>query len=179
MPNLQSNMAQLGKITFFVLGVLSIAGAAEVESIPVPSYIAQEVGEHSFGWIMEKDYKKIQDTLAAGREIYEHLNALVEQDIRVARIAADGLRDNTIGALALAESMFRELPSIDIIRKMDRSSMAYKYVRAIGSLRSESSALASLVRQITHVSSPHESDIDPEALTALANHGVKVSRLWV
>lgn len=122
---------------------------------------------------------KIQEVTADGREIYARLDALAEHDFEQAKFAAEGLRADVIGSLAIAEFLFQALPEMSIIRSYDKNSTEYKLCRAVAEMRHGAKNLDNLVNQILTVSPLRESEISHAALAVLAASGTEASTKWL
>ena len=128
---------------------------------------------------LEEVLKKIREVTSEGRSLYMQLDELAEKDYESAELVANELRENAIGALAIAEYLFQALPSTAVIQSLDRDSLQYKLCRAVAELRHGVKNLDSLIHQILSVSPEHCSDINGEALASLAANGTRAAAKWL
>ena len=95
-----------------------------------------------------------------------------------AKMAAEGMRADIIGALAIAEFLFQALPDVSVIRSFPKDSMQYKLCRAVAEARHNAKNLDNLLNQILNVSPYRESNINHDALTLLAERGTRAAAKW-
>ncbi|HBW5495675.1 TPA: hypothetical protein MNC05_002257 [Klebsiella pneumoniae] len=147
------------------------------ETVCAQHIVAPGIGV-SFSEEVMSNINKMNEVTAEGRRLYAHIDELAERDYEAAKMAAEGMRADIIGALAIAEFLFQALPDVSVIRSFPKDSMQYKLCRAVAEARHNAKNLDNLLNQILNVSPYRESNINHDALTLLAERGTRAAAKW-
>lgn len=174
---IKENLTKISAAVVMAFSAMSHTANAEGSSTaPVAITSASGVLSRSY---LEENIAQIQGVTREGRELYNKLSSMAENKYVAAEMAAIGLRDNVIGALAMAEFLKSCLPANELIRTMDKNSLEYKLCRAVAEMRNSAQSLDNLIRQILQVSPETKSNLNPEALISLASNGTKAANNWL
>ena len=147
------------------------------ETVCAQHIVAPGIGV-SFSEEVMSNINKMNEVTAEGRRLYAHIDELAERDYEAAKMAAEGMRADIIGALAIAEFLFQALPDVSVIRSFPKDSMQYKLCRAVAEARHNAKNLDNLLNQILNVSPYRESNINHDALISLAERGTRAAAKW-
>ncbi|HBX6943554.1 TPA: hypothetical protein MYN98_004317 [Klebsiella quasipneumoniae subsp. similipneumoniae] len=147
------------------------------EAVSTHHIVASGVGSLSNEEVMSS-IRQIQDVTAEGRKLYASLDALADIDFEAAKAAAEVMRADIIGALAIAEFLFQALPDVSVIRTFPKDSLRYKLCRAVAEARHNAKNLDDLLNQILSVSPNRETHVNPDALVQLAKLGTEAAAKW-
>lgn len=147
------------------------------EAVCAQHIVVSGVGALSSEEVMS-NIKQMKDVTAEGRRLYASIDELADRDFEAAKVAAEGMRADIIGALAIAEFLFQALPDVSVIRTFSKDSLQYKLCRAVAEARHNAKNLDDLLNQILTVSPQRESNINHDALVLLAERGTKVAAKW-
>jgi hypothetical protein len=90
------------------------------ETVCAQHIVAPGIGV-SFSEEVMSNINKMNEVTAEGRELYARIDELAERDYEAAKMAAEGMRADIIGALAIAEFLFQALPDVSVIRSFPKT----------------------------------------------------------
>ncbi|ELP0880837.1 TPA: hypothetical protein RRJ08_004047 [Klebsiella pneumoniae] len=173
---MKESITKVAMVLLFALSSIAQESCTK-EAVSTHHIVASGVGTLSSEEVMSS-IRQLQDVTAEGRELYAHLDALADNNFEAAKVAAEGMRADIIGALAIADLLFEELPEVSVIRTFAKDSLRYKLCRAIAEARHNAKNLDDLLNQILSVSPIRESHVNSDALVHLAKLGTEAAAKW-